>query len=587
MKQNNIYRIKAYVMRSQLCIKHYALCIAAALLLTGCMDLDPKAEVGDNLVWNKADNFQLFANQFYGWTRDLQSGSTYQYGVSDGPHSDFRSDIVCSTNLNAFSQGTNAIEATDANYTSLYKRIYYTNLLIKHAAGFEPQTAIATPLGEALWFRAYLHFELVQLYGDAILLTEPLDMDSERLYQKQDDRSTVIDQCIADLQQAAELLPVTAEEGRVTVGAANALLSRIALYEGTWQKFHNNNSTRATELLTTAKQAAKAVMDGGQYKLFYNADLGNESYRYMFTLEDAAQCNPAGLNKSANTEYIMTTRHRDGDKQALNVTKGMLANVVYITRKMANMYLCDDGLPVTKSARFAGYTGSNTEFQNRDNRMRCNMLAHGDKYWNNQDKNCRTAWNDDDLNRALTADARTNSGYINRKWAVERKVDDYYESMDFPVIRYAEVLLNYAEAAYELGESITDQDLDLSLNLVRQRVNKNMPKLSNNFVTTNGLSMREEIRRERTVELYLEGFRLDDLKRWNTAVEEMNLDLLGIKMTGTWFETNWAAQARSLNSEGCIIMYTDRQWSQKNYLYPLPSDQLQLNPQLEQNPGWK
>ena len=561
-----------------------AICVFCGL--TSCMNLDPKAEIGDSLVWEKADNFQLFANQFYGWTRDLQSGNTYQYGFSDGPHSDFRSDIVCSTIVNAYNQGTNSIEATDANYNSLYKRIYYTNLLIKHAGNFSNQAAIATPLGEALWFRAYLYFELVQLYGDAILLTEPVDMDSERLYQSQDDRGVVIDQCLKDLQRAAELLPDKAEEGRVTSGAANALLSRVALYEGTWQKFHNQNTSRATELLTIAKNAAKAVIDAGNYELFYNAELGNDSYRYMFILEDAAQCNPAGIAKSANKEYIMTTRHRDGDKLALNVTHAVTtSNVIWITRKMANMYLCDDGLPISKSPRFAGYNGATTEFQNRDNRMRCNMLANGDKFWDNDSK-WRTTWTDADLSNCRTARVTSGSGYLCKKWAVERKVDDYYESMDYPVIRYAEVLLNYAEAAYEINDNISDQDLDISLNLVRQRVNKNMPKLSNSFVTSNGLSMREEIRRERTVELFMEGFRLDDLKRWATAVDEMSKDLTGVKITGTWFETNWPNHGRQLDSEGCLILYTDRQWSKKNYLLPLPSDQLQLNPQLNQNPGW-
>ena len=214
------------------------------------------------------------------------------------------------------------------------------------------------------------------------------------------------------------------------------------------------------------------------------------------------------------------------------------------------------------------------------------MLVHGEKYWNNDGK-WRTTWDDDDLNDALEANVRSNSGYQTRKWGVERKVDDFYESMDYPVIRYAEVLLNYAEAAYELGESISDADLDKSLNLVRLRVNPNMPKLSNSFVTANGLNMREEIRRERTVELILEGFRIDDLKRWATAPTEMKQDQLGVKMTGTWFEANWTAQARQLNSDGCIIMYTDRTWNDKLYLYPLPSDQLQLNPQLGQNPGWE
>ena len=214
------------------------------------------------------------------------------------------------------------------------------------------------------------------------------------------------------------------------------------------------------------------------------------------------------------------------------------------------------------------------------------LLWHGEKYWNNDSK-WRNTWTDADLSDCLTANARSNSGYQTQKWGVERNVADYYESIDYPVIRYAEVLLNYAEAAYEMGEQISDADLDISLNLVRCRVNPSMPKLSNNFVSINGLNMREEIRRERAVELFLEGFRIDDLKRWKTAEIEMPQDQLGVKMTGTWFESNWAAQARPLDADGCIVMYNGRTWSQKNYLYPLPQDQRQLNPNLSQNSGWE
>ena len=212
----------------------------------------------------------------------------------------------------------------------------------------------------------------------------------------------------------------------------------------------------------------------------------------------------------------MTTRHRLDDKMALNITHAMAGNVCYPTHKMANLYLCQDGLPVTKSPLFQGYSQPTSEFQNRDNRMNGTMFYHGEKYWNNDGK-WRTAWDESDLADCLEVNVRSNSGYQTRKWAVERKVDDYYESMDYPVIRYAEVLLNYAEAAYEMSENISDADLDKSLNLVRQRSNPNMPKLSNAFVSANGLNMREEIRRERTVELLLEGYRIDDLKRWATA----------------------------------------------------------------------
>ena len=561
--------------------------------ITSCMDLEPKDSLGDNLVWNKADNFQLFANQFYGWTRDLGNGTDYQNGISDGVHSDYRSDLICTSSVNTYSQGTNAIPEKDGNFTSIYKRIYYANLLLKNAESFGNQASISTPMGEAYWFRAYLHFELLQIYGDAQILTEPLDIDNNQLYGSRNPRSEVADQCIADLQKAAELLPETAkEEGRLCKDAAYAMLSRVALYEGTWQKFHNSNTSRAAELLTTAKNAAKQVMDNQHYSLFYNAGLVNaginsinQSYRYMFILEDV-QDNPVGLMKKDNTEYIFSKRHRNTDRLVLNVTHAMLGNVCYVTRKMANMYLCQDGLPVEKSPLFQGYTQAASEFQNRDARMDNTMLWQGEPNWNNDSK-WRTAWTDADLDNSLTANARSNSGYQTQKWAVECEVADYYESMDYPVIRYAEVLLNYAEAAFELNESITDGDLDISLNLVRQRVNPGMPKLSNAFVSSNGLNMREEIRRERTVELFLEGFRIDDLKRWKTAETEMPQDQLGVKMTGTWFESNWSGQSRSLNSDGCIILYSGRTWAQKNYLYPLPQDQRQLNPNLGQNPGWE
>lgn len=559
----------------------------SALVATSCLDLEPKANLNDHLVWSKAANFQLFANQFYGWAHD------FNIAIGDNVHSDYRSDLICTTSANNYSQGTNSIPTSDGNYTNAYKRIYYTNLLLKNAASFSDPASIAIPVGEAKFFRAFCYFELVQIYGDAIIVTEPLDTDSEKLYGTRNDRGEVVDLIIQDLQEAAGLLPETSSEaGRLNKYIALSLLSRVALYEGTWQKFHTggsdatNNTPRSTELLTIARDAANEVIKSNKYKLFYNETLGNQSYRYMFTLEDGVQCNPANLSKADNTEYIFIKRHRNGDKTAYNLTHGMVANACQITRKMANLYLCSDGLPVGKSKNFKGYTGVTDEFQNRDNRMDNTMLYHGKKYWNNDGK-WRTTWTDADLANSLEANVRSGSGYQCQKWGTERNVEDYYESYDFPIIRYAEILLTYAEAIYELNNAISDTELDYSLNLVRQRINPTMPKLSNSLVTSNGLSMREEIRRERTVELALEGRRIDDLKRWATASIEMPQDQLGIQFTGTWFETNWNNPGKSVNADGTLVLYTGRSWNDKLYLYPLPSDQLQLNPQLEQNPGWK
>ena len=562
--------------------------IVAAIVASSCLDLDPKAQLSDAQVWSKASNFTLFTNQFYGWTRDFKGSPEYVTSIWDGSHSDERSDLVCSANLNVYSAGTNSIPSTDANYSTLYKRIYYTNLLLKNAKDYEPQKDIATPMGEAYFFRAYLYFELVQLFGDVIWTDVPLDLDSENLYGERTGRLEVIKHCVEDLQNAAELLPETpSEDGRVGKGAAYAFLSRVALYEGTWQKFHNNAATEAASLLATAAKAAKDCMELEQYSLFYSAALGGrDSYRYMFTLENV-DCNPAKLTKGDNKEYILARRHDEATKPiGSNITHAADGNAELTpTRKLANMYRCQDGLPIAKSPLFKGYATQNSEFEGRDNRMNACLRMHDQKYWNNDGK-WRTTWTDADLDDALVCNRRSNSGYINYKWATERKVDDNNEGYDYPVIRYAEVLLNYAEAMYEKDGSISDADLDISLNVVRARSNPEMTKLSNSLVSANGLDMREEIRAERTVELFLEGFRLDDLKRWKTAETEMPQDQLGLLMTGTWFATNWSNQTRPLNSDGCIIMYSDRVWAQKNYLYPIPSDELQLNEKLGQNPGW-
>ncbi len=568
-----------------------ALCATGVLLMSAsCLNLDPQDKLADGNAWNKAGNFTIFANQFYGWTRDFTGGG-YIGGFSGGSHSDIQSDLLDDVNPNEISQGNNTAGPTDGHYNDCYQRIYYTNILLDRAVGFGNQDAIAEPKGEAHFFRAYLYFELVQRFGDVVLVQRPLDLDSEELFLPRNDRTEVVDAIIADLKAAAGLLPETPrEDGRVCSYTAWAMISRVALYEGTWQKFHKNNTAKATEYLTEAAAAAKMVMDSQKYQLFYSADLDIQSYRYMFILENV-KCNPANLTKKDNKEYIFARRHDEVLKQInTNITHGLIssADAQKVTRKMANMYRCQDGLPVfayqegvTVSPRFQGYATMTSEFDNRDNRMSTTLRKSGQVYFDN-DTNPRTNWDNTDVGG--TTGVAMGSGYQPWKWATERALVDGEEAYDYPIIRYAEVLLNYAEAKYEIGETISDDDLDISLNLVRARINPTMTKLSNALVTGNGLSMREEIRAERTVELFNEGFRLDDLKRWKTAVAEMNMDILGVKCTGTAFAD--FGSGKNLNADGCLILRTDRNWEDKNYLFPIPTNETKLNPDLGQNPGW-
>ena len=562
------------------------LVMALGCLTYSCLDLDPKDQIADGNYWQEASDFKLFANQFYGWTRDF-SNSVY-----DAPHSDKRSDLILDkSGTNVYSNGTNSIPTGDNNYTDNYNRIRRTNILLQKAESYGNQSDIEQYIGEAKFFRAYCYFELLQLYGDVIITKKPLDVTDPEMKVARNDRSEVVDFMIQDLKDAAGQLPLTSavENGRVGSEGAWAFLSGVALYEGTWQKFRGNEA-RGKELLDVAAKAAKEVINSKNFSLYTPAILGDSAQKYMFILEDV-KSNPAGLLKASNTEYIFSRRHDETlNPIGKNITKECLANAQQIAQKFAALYLCQDGLPIEKSSLYLFKVDGIIahEYQNRDNRMLYTLCVPGGYYWSNE--NSRVNWTSDAADKASASikgySPANGSGYANQKWAAERKVQTNSEGYDYPVIRYAEVLLNYAEAVYERDDAISDDDLNISLNLVRNRINKSMPKLSNNLVTANGLNMREEIRRERTVELFNEGFRIDDLKRWKTAETEMPKDFLGIKWTGTEYATKWPNVSYAKNSDGYIILETGRKWESKHYLYPLPTDQLQLNPNLKQNPGW-
>mgnify|MGYP002579307845 FL=1 len=491
--------------------KKALLILSLGLTLNSCLDLDPQDQLADGNLWGAADDFKYFATNFYGWTRDFTSV------ISDGAHSDWRSDLMTSSSVNMYSNGSNPIPTSDGNYTSNYAHIRRCNLLLQKAASFSGNGDISRYVAEAKFFRAYSYFDLVQLFGNVIITKEPLDITSPELRMSRNDRSEVIDFVIQDLKDAAEVLPetiTTDDEGRISKWGAYAFLSRVALYEGTWQQ-NRNNEERGKALLSIAADAAKKVIDSKQFELFKPAALGEMAYKYLFILENV-QSNPANLTKSANKEYIFYRRHDETIAPiGTNITHGCVANVQYINRKFVNMYLCSNGLPIdhAKSADvFKGYGGLTTEFENRDNRMKNCLLAHGTKYWDNDKP--RIDWkgmDGEDAANAITCNVFQGSGYQNQKWGTERKVADTFEGYDFPIIRYAEVLLNYAEAMYELGTTgkALDDALNISLNLVRLRVNPDMPKLTTSFASENSLNMREEIRRERTIELYNEGFRVD------------------------------------------------------------------------------
>ncbi|MBW4889755.1 RagB/SusD family nutrient uptake outer membrane protein [Mucilaginibacter sp. HMF5004] len=592
--------------------------LASVLILTvGCnkiTDLKPLDTLSDAAYWTKPSDFKTFANQYYGYLHNF--GNSF----ADNAHYDGRADVFGGGG--AYGAGTNTVPATDGNWTNNYNNIRACNYLLEKAADYSDKAGIAQYVAEAKFFRAYCYFELLEIYGGVPLITKTLDLNSPELMGTRATRDEVADQIIADLQAAipdlpASILASSADFGRVSRTAAQAFLGRVALYEATWQKFRSGNATRYNALFDISSAASAAVIASNQYALFGTAAsnalggnstiLGDSCQKYLFILENP-KSNPAGVTKSANHEYILSYRYDDVIK-TIGTNISRQGTQIGPQHKYVNAFLCQDGLPIEKSPLFQGFQTYGSEFANRDNRLKYTIKIMNMYYWYGN-INFRITWVNDAADNANAYGPKVTQigGYSNQKWVTERNCPDTKESEDYPVIRYAEVLLNYAEAVYERTETITDVDLNKSINLVRLRVNKTMPPLTNAFVAANGLDFRTEIRRERFIELYYEGFRFDDIKRWHSAATDLVTNVggtaygnasafvspwpVGIKYVGTQAQIGpnalVPAPTNAKDANGALILdNTGRLFSEKNYLYPIPTQQITLNPNLVQNPGWQ
>lgn len=576
----------------------------AASLFMGCekdLNLLPPTEVSESVFFAKENDFKIFANQFYGQLPDLNLVNRDNW-----------SDILY-THHNI--SNSTYIESQESSlWSNSYRNIRNTNILIERVEGLTDQSLKDQVLvyeGEAKFFRAFNYFNLLKEFGGVILVDKVLTLeDTDILYGAKSSREQILDFIVKDLDDAIALplgsLTSSGDIGRITKEAALAFKARVCLFEGTWRKYHNSGGD-ANVLFTKAIDASDQVLASGKYELFKRTDvLGDKSYFYSFILENEAKCNPAGLTKNDSREYILVNKFNKKDRS----TGGM----AYVndnfspTKKMADMYLDKTGLPISHAnSVFKGYSftidpvtkvPTNLEYLDRDPRMYNNMIPPFQQFWYHIPYDRK--YDVPTLNTGCFYDGFWTSatGYMALKFLPEIGGN---MGIDYPVIRLAEVMLIYAEAIYEKNGAISDGELDKSINKLRERVD--MPHLTNGFVSANGLNMLNEIRRERTVELFAEGFRFDDLRRWKTAAAEMSMDVRGIKWRGTAFAAPFEVynprtetivtvdhtlKAFAVDADGFAVLEAAglRQFLDKHYLLPLPLRQLALNPQLEQNPGW-
>jgi hypothetical protein len=544
--------------------------IVALLTIAGCQDIDllPKDNLPDQLFWKTPADYAKEVNQLY--------SRTETFGTKDTD-----SDIGFELNTNSVSNGTFSAPNSDSEWSDSFVDLRQCNTIIEKGESYEGSFAeIGRYVAEARFFRAYTHWRLMKRFNEIPVLTKPLTIESPELYGSRMPQKEVEDFILSELEAIYTQLPKQSElksneTGRITQGAALALKARVALFAGTWAKYHQHR-TDDQQLLEQAIQAAQRVIDSKEYTLF--EDKGAESYRYLFIDE--------GDNAS---EEIFGSRYYDDIRvhgTAHSVFWGWRGTP---TKKMADMYLCKtSGLPIEHpNSGFHGREKITDEFEDRDPRMLQTILMPGTSYRNAQH-------GPDVCSSKFTTRPETRTGYKLWKFMGEvfGKPSDK-DSYDYHIIRYAEVLLILAEATFEKDGSVSDDVLNQSVNVVRSRKGVEMPPLTNQFVRDNGLDMQMEIRRERTVELAFEGFRRDDLRRWKTAEAELKKAIMGIKYTGTEYEEQQALNdgySGLIDADGFLVIEPEgnRFYSvPKHYYYSLPLDELYLNPNLApNNPGW-
>jgi hypothetical protein len=587
--------------------------IGVVLFAVSCkkdyLELNPEDQLTEAVYFQSPDQFKAYAGSFYNKMISWQSidGSNVYDFMDNG--SDLSANVTVNTEGGYAGYGRGSInpKTDDQYWNNPYTYIRATNILLAKANAYTGDKAgIKQYVAEAKFFRAWQHFFLLQRYGGVPIVTTVLDINSPELNGPRKSRYEVINQILTDLNDAITDLPTeqaipSADKGRVSKWAAEAFKARIELYEATWRKYTGTTtdyqgsagpaSDQVSQLLTDAAAMAKDVMTNGGYQLWNNnATLNNRSSYYLFNL-DGAGSNPVGLDKPSNNEFILKSLYdynlRKGGINLTHTVQGYLTP----NRKMMDMYLCTDGLPVDKSPLFQGYSNVSKEYQNRDYRLLGYLLGNAA------------------IPAAGSIVLNNISGYGNQKFAAYNYPtyrNDLTESQDYPQIRLAEVYLIYAEATLEKNGSITDADLNASLNLVRARAG--VAPLTNALATSNGLSILNEIRRERALELFGENNRFDDLKRWGIAETALNQPLVGMVVGDASYPTDFRDASGNATSKYMPNSYvygettvatgkgnlkaividgaSNRNFKRMHYLYPIPLKQIQLNHSLVQNNGY-
>jgi hypothetical protein len=458
-------------------------------------------------------------------------------------------------------------------------------------------------LGIAKFFRAWFYFKKVKAFGDVPWYSKPLSTtDDSLLYKKRDSRILIVNNILSDLDYSIRYLSSDKSLNKITRWTALALKSRVSLYEGTWRIYHTYaDLPGGKDLLDTCIEASKELMQSGEYKIYSTGD-PEDDYKNMF-LATTANSDETILAKSFSEaslfsytpQFISTSNGNYGATNSLVSDYPMLDGQSYYSQESGQL------------SEVKYYD----EFQNRDYRLSASIKGPG------YIRPGTTTTSINDFSENAT-------GYQVVKRVGPPSEDQGGDRRDVILFRYAEVLLNYAEARAILGE-LNQNDLDLTINVLRKRAG--VPLLTyplhtdllqlQRYTRTKSADILE-VCRARRIELAFEGFRTDDLIRWNEGQlfrskdygifipnenEYIDLDNDGKydlyvvpfggsvpspKISGVQYFKLSAVNALSEGTRGRLIPYRWDVPAFQNYEYlkPIPIEELTLNPNLIQNPDW-
>jgi hypothetical protein len=548
--------------------KNFWLVILGSVLLSlgSCeLDLEPETTLTDVSFWKTETDLRGACNRLY----NLLQHTTH----------DTRSDELVMTSSDNVSSGNVSVPSSSGNWTDPYYRIFTANNIIGKGANADlPEQVINRWLAEAYFFRAYYHFELVTKYGDVPLMLKAInDTEDPLLLSPRSPREVVLQQCYRDLDFAIEWLPgidqlSESEWGRVSRSAALAMKMRIGLFEGTFSKYHNLGSDYMSHLEVAIESAERLLADN-EHALY-------PDFQELFLFEGEGRQNPENI--------FVKVYGPNGEGTVTHNNSRLMENRVSVTRQMVDLFLYEDGLPGELSAlKIAEETSFNDVFVARDPRLDMTLYKIGENAYKgpyipfgNQHGNGYSL----------------QKGFLLSEWETNSR-----ETIDLMLIRYAEILISYAEALYEYNGSITDEQLDLTVNALRNRVGFIAPPLTNAFATANNLDLLQEIRRERAVEFIDEGFRYNDIIRWKIAEEVLPVDILGAKFVDS--ETSKSREEMRMTDEAgafngiqvhdqsdiiIIELANTRKFDpSRDYLYPVPLNEISLSDgAVVQNPNW-